>query len=87
MWRVVDTYIQAMPQKFVAAKRKYLAALLGPRESERWSNCLSVMWTFMDMSLGRLFVDAAFDDSSKNTVSFHLSSKMLDCVVSLLAVR
>jgi len=30
-----------------------------------------------------LFVDAAFDDSSKNTVSFNLSSEILECVVSL----
>ena len=83
MWRVVDTYVLAMPQEFVAAKLKYQTTISGPRESERWSDCLSVLSTYMDMSLGRLFVDAAFDDSSKNTVSFNLSSKMLDCVVSL----
>lgn len=83
MWRVVDTYSLAMPQEFVAAKLKYQTTITGPRASERWSDCLSVLSTFMDMSLGRLFVDAAFDDSSKNTVSFNLSSKMLDCVVSL----
>lgn len=37
----------------------------------------------MDMSVGRLFVDAAFDDSSKNIVSFNLNSEILECVVSL----
>lgn len=83
MWRVVDSYVQAMPKEFFAAKRKYEVEILGPQESERWSYCLSVMSTYMDMSVGRLFVDAAFDDSSKNIVSFNLNSEILECVVSL----
>lgn len=68
MWRVVDSYVKAMPKEFFAAKHKYEVEILGPQESERWSYCLSVMSTYMDMSVGRLFVDAAFDDSSKNIV-------------------
>ena len=83
MWRVVDSYVQAMPKEFFTAKRKYEVEILGPQESERWSYCLSVMSTYMDMSVGRLFVDAAFDDSSKNIVSFNLNSEILECVVSL----
>ncbi|XP_015766306.1 PREDICTED: endothelin-converting enzyme 1-like [Acropora digitifera] len=68
MWRVVDSYVQAMPKAFFAAKRKYQVEIYGPQESERWSYCLSVMSKYMDMGVGRLFVDVAFDDSSKNTV-------------------
>ena len=83
MWRVVDSYVQAMPKEFFAANRKYQVEIHGPQESERWSYCLRVMSKYMDMSVGRLFVDAAFDDSSKNTVSFNLSSEILECVVSL----
>lgn len=83
MWRVVDSYVQAMPKAFFAAKRKYQVEIYGPQESERWSYCLSVMSKYMDMGVGRLFVDVAFDDSSKNTVSFNLSSEILECVVSL----
>ncbi|XP_068717824.1 endothelin-converting enzyme 1-like [Montipora capricornis] len=68
MWRVVDNFVGAMPDKFVEAKRAYLTAVLGPRQSERWRGCIGEMLKPMDMSLGRLFVDADFDESTKHTV-------------------
>ena len=70
MWRVVDQYVLAMPQQFVDAKRKFIEAIEGPLEAERWSHCLGEMMTPMDMSLGRLFVDADFDEDTESTVRF-----------------
>ena len=72
MWRVVDNFVEAMPDKFVEAKRAYLTAILGPQQSERWRGCIGRMLKPMDMSLGRLFVDADFDESTKHTVSFFI---------------
>ena len=68
MWRVVDQYVLTMPQRFVDAKRKFIEAIEGPLKAERWSDCLEEMMTPMDMSLGRLFVDADFDEDTESTV-------------------
>ena len=74
-WQVVNKYIYGMSQSFVDAKREFVTAIIGPRESERWSDCLEGMMTAMDMSLGRLFVDVDFDEATKTTVRCTLRIK------------
>lgn len=66
---MVNKYVSGMSQSFVDAKREFVTAIIGPQESERWSDCLDGMITAMDMSLGRLFVDVDFNEATKNTVS------------------
>jgi len=68
MWRVIDKYAMAMPSEFVQAKRKFLEAKIGVREYKRSSYCLESMMEPLGMSLGRLYVDADFDESTKTTV-------------------
>jgi len=68
MWRVVDKYAMSMPPQFVQAKRQFQEAIIGVREYKRWSYCLESMIEPMGMTLGRLFVDANFDESSKTMV-------------------
>ena len=68
MWRVVDKYVMSMPHQFVEAKLKFTKAVTGVQEYERWSHCIAEMMTPMDMTLGRLFVDAHFDETTKTTV-------------------
>ena len=70
MWRVVDKYVMSMPRQFVEAKLKFVEAVAGVREYERWSHCIAEMMTPMDMTLGRLFVDAHFDEATKTTVKY-----------------
>ena len=69
MWRVVDKYVMSMPSKFVQAKLKFQEAIIGVREYKRWSYCLESMMQPMGMTLGRLYVDANFDESTKTTVN------------------
>ena len=69
MWRVVDHFVMSMPQEFVQAKLKFIEAKAGVQKYERWSNCIENMMTPMDMTLGRLFVDAHFDEATKQTVT------------------
>ena len=68
MWQVVSKYVLSMPDQFVQAKRKFAEAVVGVQEYERWSSCIEGMMTPMDMTLGRLFVDAHFDEATKTTV-------------------
>lgn len=68
MWRVVDNYVMSMPSQFVQAKLEFQEAVIGVREYKRWSYCLESMLTPMGMTLGRLYVDANFDESTKTTV-------------------
>lgn len=68
MWQVVNKYVMSMPQQFVEAKLKFAEAVAGVRKYERWSHCIAQMMTPMDMTLGRLFVDAHFDEATKTTV-------------------
>ena len=68
MWRVVDEYVMSMPYQFVQAKLKFQEAMIGVREYKRWSYCLENMINPMSMTLGRLYVDANFDENTKKTV-------------------
>ena len=68
MWRVVDNYVMSMPSQFVQAKRQFQETIIGVREYKRWSYCLESMMEPMGMTLGRLYVDANFDESTKTTV-------------------
>ncbi|XP_078346187.1 endothelin-converting enzyme 1-like isoform X2 [Oculina patagonica] len=68
MWRVVDKYVMSMPNRFVQAKLKFQKAMAGPREYKRWSFCLESMMKPLGMTLGRLYVDADFDETTKTTV-------------------
>ncbi|XP_022793829.1 membrane metallo-endopeptidase-like 1 [Stylophora pistillata] len=69
MWRVIDSYVMSMPDNFLQAKLKYLKAVSGLlAENKRWSDCLEIMMSPMSFTLGRLYVDANFDESTKTTV-------------------
>ena len=68
MWRVVDKYVMSMPFQFVQAKREFQEAITGMQEFKRWSYCLENMMKPMGMTVGRLYVDANFDESTKTTV-------------------
>ncbi|XP_020612862.1 endothelin-converting enzyme 1-like isoform X3 [Orbicella faveolata] len=68
MWRVIDNYVMSMPSQFVQAKRQFQETIIGVREYKRWSHCLESMMEPMGMTLGRLYVDANFDESTKTTV-------------------
>ena len=68
MWRVIGNYVMSMPDKFVQAKLKYARAVRGLVAYERWSECLETMISPVGFTLGRLYVDANFDESTKTTV-------------------
>ena len=68
MWRVVSRYVSSMPDVFVQAKLKFVKTVAGAREYQRWSACIEQMMTPMDMTLGRMYVDAHFDEATKTTV-------------------
>ena len=71
MWRVVSRYVWSMPDVFVEAKLEFYKALRGTRKSrhQRWSFCIDEMLTPMDMTLGRMYVDAHYDEATKTTVT------------------
>ena len=73
MWQVVSQYLSSMSDQFVQAKLKFVEAVVGVQKYERWSSCIQGMMTPMDMSLGRLFVDAHFDEATKTTVKLVIS--------------
>ena len=84
MWRVVDKYVMSMPSQFVQAKRQFQEAIIGVQEYKRWSYCLESMMKPMGMTLGRLYVDANFDESTKTTVRCNFdqhSSGIMPCIV------
>jgi len=57
-----------MPKKYRDAYDEYLATITGNWTSERWIECIDNMQVVFSMPLGLLFVDAAFDEGSKETV-------------------
>ena len=68
MWRVVSRYVSSMPDVFVQAELEFVKTVAGAREYQRWSVCIEQMMTPMDMTLGRMYVDAHFDEATKTTV-------------------
>ena len=73
MWRVVSQYVSSMPDVFVEAKLEFFKTVAGAQENQRWSSCIEQMMTPMDMTLGRMYVDAHFDEATKTTVKRLLS--------------
>ena len=71
-------YVSAMPSEFTAAKMAYMEAVMGPQTSERWTDCINVMMTPLDMPLGLLFVDSHFNEDSKKTVRLSKPSLALN---------
>ena len=57
-----------MPKKYRDAYDEYLATITGNTTSERWRECIDNTQVVFSMPLGLLFVDAAFDEGSKETV-------------------
>ena len=68
MWTVINNFIKAMPQKYKDAYDDFAVTVMGNRTSYRWMECIDSMQTVFGMPLGLLFVDAAFDERSKETV-------------------
>ena len=57
-----------MPKKYRDAYNEYAVTMTGNKTTERWKDCIDKMQTVFSMPLGLLFVDAAFDEGSKETV-------------------
>ena len=68
MWKVVSSYVLSMPDGFVKAKLQLNEAVAGRRQYQRWSACIQGLMAPMDMTIGRMFVDAHFDENTKSTV-------------------
>jgi len=69
MWTVINNFIKAMPQKYRDAYDDFAVTFMGNRTSYQWMECIDKMQTVFGMPLGLLFVDAAFDERSKETVT------------------
>lgn len=69
MWSVIRNFIKAMPQRYIDAYYDYAVTVTGNSTSLRWIVCINKMQKVFGMPLGLLFVDAAFDESSKETVT------------------
>ena len=57
-----------MPKKYRDAYNEYAVTMTGNKTTECWKDCIDKMQTVFSMPLGLLFVDAAFDEGSKETV-------------------
>ena len=57
-----------MPQRYRDAFDDYAVTILGNRTTPRWRECIDGMQSVFGMPLGLLFIDAAFDEKSKETV-------------------
>ena len=57
-----------MPKKYRDAYNEYTVTITGNKTSERSKECIDNMQAVFSMPLGLLFVDAAFDEGSKETV-------------------
>ena len=68
MWKVVSSYVLSMPDGFVKAELQLNEAVAGRRQYQRWSACIQGLMLPMDMTIGRMFVDADFDENTKSTV-------------------
>ena len=68
IWTVIHKFVATMPKKYRDAYDEYAVTMTGNKTSERWKDCIDKMQTVFSMPLGLLFVDAAFDEGSKETV-------------------
>lgn len=57
-----------MPKKYRDAYDEFAMTITGNKTTYRWQGCIDNMQSVFGMPLGLLFVDAAFDEGSKETV-------------------
>ena len=69
MWTVIHKFIMVMPQAYQDAYNDYATVVIGNKTRHRWKECIDKMQSVFGMPLGLLFVDAAFDEQSKKTVT------------------
>ncbi|XP_078355594.1 endothelin-converting enzyme 2-like [Oculina patagonica] len=69
MWTVINNFIKVMPQKYRDAYEEYVVTIIGNRTRHRWKECIDGMQSVLGMPLGLLFVDVAFDEGSKKTIT------------------
>lgn len=69
IWRVIDKFVTTMPKKYRDAYNEYTVTITGNKTSERSKECIDNMQAVFSMPLGLLFVDAAFDEGSKETIT------------------
>lgn len=68
-WTVINNFIRVMPQKYREARDEYVTAMSGKKTRYRWKDCINGMQSIFGMPLGLLFVDVAFDEKSKETIT------------------
>ncbi|PFX27583.1 Endothelin-converting enzyme 1 [Stylophora pistillata] len=69
IWTVINNFIRVMPQKYREARDEYVTAMSGKKTRYRWKDCINGMQSIFGMPLGLLFVDVAFDEKSKETIT------------------
>ncbi|KAL9969775.1 hypothetical protein ACROYT_G022032 [Oculina patagonica] len=69
MWNVINKFVKMMPKKYRDAYDEFAVTITGNRTTHRWQACIDQMQAVFGMPLGLLFVDAAFDERSKETVT------------------
>lgn len=67
LWRFVRHRVNNLDERFQNAKQKFYHLLFGREESPpRWQFCVAQVNSNLGMALGNLFVNAYFDEKSKN---------------------
>ena len=74
IWTVINHFIKVMPQRYRDAYDDFAVTVTGNKTSYRWKECIDAMQSVFGMPLGLLFVDAAFDERSKETVREKLNT-------------
>ncbi|XP_027059042.1 endothelin-converting enzyme 1-like, partial [Pocillopora damicornis] len=69
IWTVINNFIETMPRKYREARDEYVTAMSGNSTRYRWKDCIDRMQPVFGMPLGLLFVDVAFDEKSKETIT------------------
>ena len=83
MWTVINSFISVMPQRYRDANNDFAVTATGNKTSYPWKECINGMQSVFEMPLGLLFVDAAFDERSKETVCEKLNTvEMLNCTAT-----
>lgn len=70
IWRFMDSMLPLMNGEYSQKKTEFKKVLYGiSAESERWSNCVTLVNKKMGMAVGTLFIRENFDPKSKEIVS------------------
>uniref|UniRef100_A0A674NBZ2 Neprilysin n=1 Tax=Takifugu rubripes TaxID=31033 RepID=A0A674NBZ2_TAKRU len=85
VWRFVMSMVMSLSGSYRETRKEYRKVVYGTiKETEMWRQCVSFVNNNMDEAVGRLYVEQAFSEKSKEMVSWEMIKEIQEVFINNL---